>query len=99
MRHQPIVYVFVDPSWDLLYIGKTSDIDGRFSDYFKYDTSRGCLVKQPELWTDRPEAFFVAVVPDAVMKPLEEYLLWRLRPPSNKRITSSPPSSDGLECT
>jgi excinuclease UvrABC nuclease subunit len=83
-------YFFYDEEGHLLYIGKVSlshTLGRRTTHYFRWDAEASVPVPKDSGWTAPPAWLQTLCVNEPYEAPsLEEYLIHRLRPPSNTRM-------------
>lgn len=90
---KPGIYLILDGSERLLYIGKAAALGQRVSTYFRYatDGSKAC-VPYHSGWTTEPVYVVTVALMEKFEPPsLEEYLIGKFNPPDNKTWTSKSP--------
>ncbi len=71
------VYMFIDVTGNVLYIGKTNKFGRRLGNYCMYNETKGCKLKQ-DTWKGQPRFVITVAVPDSTWfeaYSLEAYLI------------------------
>jgi hypothetical protein len=83
--HFPGVYAFFNDQGEVVYIGKSVNLGGRLSSYFKYGPSREAQPIGDWGSLGPPTTLVTIAVSERFEAPgLEEYLIAKLNPPGNK---------------
>ena len=80
------VYLIMDIDQNVIYVGESSNIGNRLSDYFQYSEDKSCKIIHN--WSATPKYVCTIAVPSETWferLALEEFLIYNVQPIDNKK--------------